>query len=136
MPAEQALRRIRREMAENPIVNVVLGSRPNPDQQDDLRRLNITANLQAGFRAIAGEAVADQLRLIPYEPGYKPDSGEICWIDLQGAPDIAEVVQRVLNFQALVIYEQDNDFIDSLVYYALFARVAAQSGTVFFPKNQ
>jgi len=135
MPAEQALRRIRREMAENPIVNVVLGSRPNPDQQDDLRRLNITANLQAGFRAIAGEAVADQLGLIPYEPGYKPDSGEICWIDLQGAPDIAEVVQRVLNFQALVIYEQDNDFIHSLVYYALFARVAAQRGTVFFRKT-
>lgn len=135
MPAEQALTRIRREMGENPVVNVVLGSRPNPDEQDDLRRLNITASLQGGFRAIAGDALTDQLRLIPYEPGYKPDSGEICWIDLQQAPDIRQIVQRVLNFQALVIYEQDNDFVDSLVYYALFARVAAQRGTVFFRKT-
>jgi len=107
-------------------VNVVLGSRANPNQQDDIRRLNITANLQAGFREIAGNALADQLRLIPYEPGYKPDAGEVCWLDLQGAPEIAEIVQRVLNFQALVIFEEDDDFIDSLVYYALFARVAAQ----------
>lgn len=135
MPAEQALRRIRRQMGGSPVVNVVLGSRPNPNEQDDLRRLNISANLQAGFRAIAGNALEDELRLIPYEPGYKPDSGEVCWIDLQQAPDIREIVRRVLNFQALVLYEQDNDFIDSLVYYALFGRVAAQRGTVFFRKT-
>ena len=135
MPAEQALRRIRREMADNPVVNVVLGSRPNPNEQDDLRRLNISANLQAGFRAIAGNALEDELRLIPYEPGYKPDRGEVCWIDLQQAPDVREIVQRVLNFQALVLYEENNDFIDSLAYYALFERVAAQRGTVFFRKT-
>lgn len=135
MPAEQALRRIRREMAANPPVNVVLGSRANPNQQDDIRRLNITASLQAGFREIAGNALADQLRLIPYQPGYKPDAGEVCWFDLQGAPEIAEIVQRVLNFQALVIFEEDDDFIDSLIYYALFARVAAQRGVVFFRKT-
>lgn len=135
MPAEQALRRIRREMVDNPVVNVVLGARPNPNEQDDLRRLNISASLQAGFRAIAGNALEDELRLIPYEPGYKPDSGEVCWVDLQQSPEIREIVQRVLNFQALVLYEQDDDFIDSLVYYALFARVAAQRGTVFFRKT-
>lgn len=135
MPAEQALRRIRREMGENQVVNVVLGARSNPNEQDDLRRLNISANLQAGFRVIAGNALEDELRLIPYEPGYKPDRGEVCWIDLQQAPEIRDVVQRVLNFQTLVLYEQDDDFIDSLVYYALFARVAARRGTVFFRKT-
>jgi hypothetical protein len=128
MPAEQALGRIRRDMGDSPVVNVVLGARPNPNQQDDLRRLNISANLQTGFRAIAGNALEDELRLIPYEPGYKPDSGEVCWIDLQQAPEIREIIQRVLNFQALVLYEQDDDFIDSLAYYAVFARVAAQRG--------
>ncbi len=135
MPVEQALRRIRREMAGPPPVNVVLGSRTNPNQQDDLRRLTITATLQASFREIAGNALADQLRLIAYEPGYKPDSGEVCWIDLQQAPEISEIVQRVLNFQALVIFEEDDDFIESLVYHALFARVAAQRGVVFFRKT-
>jgi hypothetical protein len=64
MPADQALRRTRREMGDNPVVNVVLGARPNPNEQDDLRRLNVTANLQAGFRAIAGNALEDELRLI------------------------------------------------------------------------
>src|SRR5271169_5746488 len=112
MPSEQALRRIRREMGDNPVVNVVLSARPTPNEQDDLRRLNISANLQAGFRAIAGNALEDELRLIPYEPGYKPDNGEVCWIDLQQAPEIRELVQRVLNFQALVLYEQDDDFIE------------------------
>jgi hypothetical protein len=135
MPAEQALRRMIREMGENPPVNVVLGSRSNPNQQDDLRRLNITANLQAGFRNIAENVLADHLRLIAYEPGYKADDGEVCWVDLQQAPGISEVVQRLLNFQALVIFEEDDNFIESLVYYALFARVAAQRGIVFFRKT-
>lgn len=132
MPAEQALRRIRREMGENPPVNVVLGSRMNPDAHDDLRRLNISANLQNGFREIATNALEDELRLIPYAPGYKPDSGEVCWIDLQEAPDVTTIVQRVLNFQALVIFQEDGEFLNSLAYYALFARVAANRGFVFF----
>jgi hypothetical protein len=135
MPAEQALRRIRRDVENNPAVNVVLGSRPNPNEQDDLRRLNISANLQAGFQEIAGNALENELRLIPYEPGYKLDSGEVCWIYLQHAAAVRNTVQRVLNFQALALYEQDNDFIDSLGYYALFARAVAQRGTVFFRKT-
>jgi hypothetical protein len=135
MPAEQALTQIIRAMAGNPPVNVVLGSRANPNQPDDLRRLNITAALQTGFRQIARGALADQIRLIPYTPGYKPDSGEICWLDLRQAPEISEIVRRLLAFQTLVIFEEDDDFIESLVYYALFARVAMQRGVVFFRKT-
>src|SRR6266404_2771826 len=99
MPANQALRQLQQDLEANPPVNVVLGSRGYDDAADDLRRLNIGDELQQEFQRIAREAVQGQFRLLEYEPGYKPDDREICWIDLQNVPNVAGIVQRVLQFQ-------------------------------------
>jgi hypothetical protein len=133
MPADQALRRVQQELSDNPPVNVILASRPYGQDEDNLQRLNIGAELQQQFQGIAREAVTGEIRLVEYEPGYKPDSGEIIWIDLEDAPTIGAIVGRISNFQDLVIFRENRgDFIDYLRYYALFARVAARRSVTLF----
>lgn len=133
MPVDKALRRVQQELADNPPANVILASRPYGEDEDNAQRLNIGAELQRQFQEIAKEAVAGEIRLLEYEPGYKPDSGEILWIDLEDAPAVGGTVERISNFQDLVIFHENrDDFIDYLRYYALFARVAARHSITLF----
>src|SRR5437588_7271393 len=130
MPLKEALdvlKQTQQDLDNTPPVNVVLGSRPlgqaPGEVADELRRLNIGDELQGQFQRIAKDAVHGELRLIEYEPGYKPDSGEICWIDLDEAPNVAAIVKRVSAFQNLVLFDGKQDqFTDNLAYYALLAR--------------
>jgi hypothetical protein len=135
MPPEQALRRIQRDMDANPPLNVILAARSRGQDEDDLRRLTLTAALQREFQTIATRAIRGELRLVPYEPGYKPDESELCWIDLALVQDALNVVRRISNFQALVIFAQEKEFIDALRFYVLYARVAGRTGIVFFRKD-
>jgi hypothetical protein len=133
MPANHALQRIQRELADNPPVNVVLASRPYGQDQDNLQRLNIGAELQQQFQRIAREGLTGEMRLLEYEPGYKPDSGEVLWIDLADVEPVRGVVERISNFQDLVIFQENRDeFLDYLRYYALFARIAARRSVTLF----
>jgi hypothetical protein len=95
MPVDEALRRVQQELSDNPPANVILASRPYGEDEDNMLRLNIGAELQRQFQQIAREAVAGEIRLLVYEPGYKPDSGEILWIDLEDAPAIGGTVERI-----------------------------------------
>jgi hypothetical protein len=136
MPADEALRHIQRDLADNPAVNVVLASRPYGQGEDDLRRLNIGQELQQGFQRIASRAVEGVLRLVEYAPGYKLDPDEVAWIDLGDAPNLAAVVQRVARFQDLVIFQQNaDDFLDYLAYYVLFARIGPRRAITLFRKT-
>lgn len=132
MPANDALRRIRRELAANPPVNVVLASRQHGEDEEELERLNIGTDLQTQFLAIAQDAVSDELRLVEYTPGYKPDEGEISWIDLEDAPSVQQVCERISNFQNLVVFDGAEAFLDRLKYYALFARVGTRRAVTLF----
>jgi hypothetical protein len=133
MPANQALRRVQQELAGNPPVNVVLASRRYGEDEDNLQRLNIGGELQQEFQQIAREAVGGEIRVVRYEPGYKPDAGEIIWINLQDAPTVGGMVERISNFQDLVMFQENRgDFIEYLRYYTLFARVAARRSVTLF----
>jgi hypothetical protein len=132
MSTEEALRRIQQELAADPPVNVILASRPYGQDEDSLQRLNIGAVLQRQFQGVARMSVSGEIRVVEYEPGYKPDSGEIVWIDLADAPIVKGIVERIQNFQDLVIFENQDEFVDYLKYYALFARVAARRSVTLF----
>jgi hypothetical protein len=132
MSTEDALRRIQQELADNPPVNVILASRPYSQDEDNLQRLNIGAELQQQFQGIARESVIGEIRVVEYEPGYKPDSGEIVWIDLEEAPTVGGIVERIQHFQDLVMFENHDEFVDYLRYYALFARVGARKSVTLF----
>lgn len=134
--ALRALQETQQDLDNNPPVNVVLGSRPPGQEADDLRRLNIGDELQRQFQRIARNAVHGELRVVEYEPGYKPDSGEICWIDLEEAPNVAAMVKRIAAFQNLVMFDgQQDQFTDNLAYYALLARATAMRNVALFRKT-
>jgi len=132
VPANQALRRVQRELDGNVPVNVVLASRRYNENEDNLERLNIGGELQQQLHRIAQEGVAGEIRLVEYEAGYKPDSGEILWISLNDAPAIRGAVDRISHFQDLVLFDENREFLDDLRYYALFARVAAHRNVTIF----
>jgi Domain of unknown function (DUF4868) len=135
MPPELSWRRMQRDMVANPPVNIVLAARRNVAEPEELQRLNITAALQQDFRGILDGIAGDNFRLIEYTPGYKPDSNEILWVDLHALPDISAIVGRIANLQALVLFDEDEGFVDALAYYALLARLNNNRGLVFFRKT-
>lgn len=136
MPVEQALRQLQEELAGDVVPNVVLASRPFGGEQDDFRRLNISPEVQQSFLEIARDNVQGEWRLVPYEPGYKPDTHELCWIDLQAGPGVAETVTRISAFQNLVLFQnEDAAFLDYLQFYALFVRVSAHRSVILLRKS-
>jgi hypothetical protein len=120
-------------MAGDPVVNVLLASRPlGAQDEDDVRRMNIGGGLQESFQRIAREAVEGELRLVEYNPGYKLDPDEIAWIGLDEAENVRTAVDRIARFQDLVIFRPNDDgFLDYLAYYGLFARVGPRTVTLF-----
>jgi hypothetical protein len=137
MPAEEAFQLIQKDLRQHHPFNVVLASRRFGEEEDEIRRLNLGDELQRDFEQIARDAIALQgdVRLIAYQPGYKPDQGEVVWLDLARAPLAAAVVERISNFQNLVMFQQSQDiFMNHLQYYALRARINPERRLVFFRK--
>ena len=132
----QALKQTQQDLDSNPPLSVVLGSGTYGQDEDDLRRLNIGQDLQRQFQKIARDAVRGELRLVEYEPGYKPDSGEICWIDVLQANSVGRMVKRITSVHNLVMFDGSRgQFLDDLAYYALFARATATRNVVLFRKT-
>jgi hypothetical protein len=133
MPADQSFQRIQQDLGNNPPVNVVLASRRFDEDEDNLQRITLGADLQQRFQRIATDGVTGQFRLLEYEPGYKPDSDEVLWIDLDDSERIGQVVSRVAAFQDLPLFEGNRDeFLEYLKYYVIFARVSPRRHVTLF----
>src|SRR4029077_9636272 len=98
MPPLHALERLSRALANNPDVNVVVASEPNPEAGIAIQRLNLRQDLAAEFRTTAQGAmprVDEDLALRAYEPGYNPEPHELSYVELAENEQIAEQVRQV-----------------------------------------
>jgi hypothetical protein len=133
MPALQSLQTLAPALAGNPAVAVVLAA--EPEEEVVIQRLNLGANLAADFLAAARDSVPvanQEVRLRPYEPGYKPDSDEITYVELARNAAIAQQVEAFSQVQQAELFHEDEDVIDNLRFYAIVASPNARRRAVFF----
>jgi hypothetical protein len=132
MPAEQALASLAAVFANDPETNVLLVSQPADEALT--QRLNLDDALSADFRIVALDScsnAAANLRLRPYDPGYKPDSDELSYIDLSTDAELANRIREFTAVQQAELFREDDAVIDALRFYAIVVSPSARRHAVF-----
>jgi Kiwa KwaB-like protein len=130
MPPLEALRSLRDAIADNPTVGVLLAS--EPAQQVVLQRLNLRQELAAEFVSTARDAVpADDIVLRQYDPGYKPDRNEICYVELENHDNLQELLRAISQVQQAEIFRERDEIVDHLRFYAIVVSPSARRHAVF-----
>jgi hypothetical protein len=97
-----------------------------------LQRLNLRQELAGEFLAVGRDAVpADDVVLRPYNPGYKPDRNEICYVDLEHQDDMQELLRSISQVQQAEIFRERDEIVDHLRFYAIVLSPSARRHAVF-----
>lgn len=131
MPPQQAIQSLGQALANNPAVSVLVASEPSADLV--LQRLNLREDLSAEFLAATQAATPDaNMVLRPYDPGYKPDQNELCYLDLAANEGMAELIQQISQVQQAEIFREQDEMVDHLRFYAIVVSPSARRHAVFF----
>jgi len=131
MPPQQAIQSLGQALANNPAVSVLVASEPAADLV--LQRLNLRQDLSAEFLAAAQAANPDgNMVLRPYDPGYKPDQNELCYLDLAANEAMGELIQQISQVQQAEIFREEDEMVDHLRFYAIVVSPSARRHAVFF----
>src|SRR6185437_11947898 len=130
MPPLEAIRNLRGAIVDNPAVGVLLASQP--EQEVVLQRLNLRQELATEFLMAARGAVpADDVVLRAYDPGYKPDRNEICYVELEDHEDMQELLRSISQIQQAEIFRERDEIVDHLRFYAIVLSPSARRHAVF-----
>lgn len=133
MPALESLQGLAQAFAGNPAVTVLVAA--EPEENVLIQRLNLREDLAAEFLSAARDSVPpanQEVRLRPYEAGYKPDADEITYIDLSQNAAIAAQITEFSQVQQAELFHEDDEVIDSLRFYAIVVSPSARRRAVFF----
>lgn len=131
MLPQQAIQSLGQALANNPAVSVLVASEPAADLV--LQRLNLRQDLSAEFLAVVQAANPDaNMVLRPYDPGYKPDQNELCYLDLAANAAMAELIQQISQVQQAEIFREEDEMVDHLRFYAIVVSPSARRHAVFF----
>jgi hypothetical protein len=134
-PDQQALARLSQALANNPAVNVVVASEPDPEAGVVIQRLNLRQDLAMEFAASAQNSmpvVDDDLVLKRYDPGYKPEAHELSYIELAENERVAEHVRQISQVQQAELFRENDRIVDHLRFYAIVVAHTARQRAVFF----
>jgi hypothetical protein len=133
MPPQESLQSLAQALVGNPAVTVVLAA--EPENEVLIQRLNLTDELSAEFLSAARHSapgVGREVRLRPYEAGYKPDADEIVYVDLAQNEAISAQIQAFTQVQRAELFHEDEEVIDSLRFYGIVVSPSARRRAVFF----
>lgn len=100
--------------------NVVVATSPRRDEEVELHRLSLTADLAEDFRDAAYGVLPDdedEVMLVPYDPTYRPQAHEVMFLTLDDAPEIAEVVELAADVSAAPQFTADDTLVRQLRFY-------------------
>jgi hypothetical protein len=131
MPPQQAIQSLAQVFAGNPAVNVLVAA--EPQAQLVIQRLNLRQDLAVEFLSAASAASPDgNMVFRPYDPGYKPDANELCYIDLDRHEAIAEQIRQFSQVQQAELFREQDEIVDHLRFYAVVVSPTARRHAVFF----
>jgi hypothetical protein len=131
MPAQDAIQSLGPALAGNPAVNVLVAAEPGAELV--IQRLNLQQDLAAEFLAVTRTANPDaNVVFRPYDPGYKPEWNELCYLDLATHGDIAEITRQISQVEQAELFRERDDIVDHLRFYAIVVSPTARRHGVFF----
>ncbi|HKZ02317.1 MAG TPA: Kiwa anti-phage protein KwaB-like domain-containing protein [Pyrinomonadaceae bacterium] len=133
MPANQAIQSLVQSLTGDPGVTVLVAA--EPEETIVIQRLSLRQDLAAEFLSAAKDSVPSgnqEVRLRPYEAGYKPDPDEITYVDLVQNQVIADQIREFSQVQQAALFHEDDEIIDSLRFYAIVVSPTARRRAVFF----
>jgi hypothetical protein len=101
------------------------------DGQIDYRRFNIGDSLSEEFRTFIQKVIDanrrdyqnHDIRVLPYDPGYKPEPDEIEWLKCQDSPWLSSLLAQIPNPSNIELFEDsERDIVKDLRFYILFAK--------------
>lgn len=100
--------------------NVVVATSPRRDEDVELHRLALSAELADKFSAAAYNVLPDdedEVILVAYDPTYRPQSHELMFLALDDAPEIAEMVEFAADVSAAPQFSPDDKLVRQLRFY-------------------
>jgi hypothetical protein len=131
MPVEDAIKTLSAMLRVNPSANVLIAA--DPDDDLVLQRLTVTDALAREFLATARTACEnmDKMEFLPYDPGYKPETDQRFYIELEDYPDILETVNQLAQILQAELFSEDEEVLDTLRFYAIIVSTQNDSEAIF-----
>lgn len=130
MSADVGLNELKGFMRESTRANILMVA-AGDGGEFDFQRLTLTRTLSEEFCQNALSVVDNEYLLHKYEPGYKPDDDELCYLPL-GEPSLAQdVIDGVSKFDKAALFREHDDFIDNLKFYAVIVDNRKQQAVFF-----
>jgi hypothetical protein len=96
----------------------------------DFQRLTLARTLSEEFCQNVLSVVDNEYLLHKYEPGYKPDDDELCYLPLEPGL-VKDVIDGVSKFDKAALFREDDEFIDNLKFYAVIVDNRKQQAVFF-----
>lgn len=112
-------------------VSLGVGAISSDEQVINYRRFNIGDSLSDEFRSFIQKVIDSNhrdyqnhnVRLLSYDPGYKPDSDEIEWLKYSDSPWLSNLIGHIPSPVNIDLYDpSERDIEKSLRFYILFAK--------------
>jgi hypothetical protein len=107
---------LRRARTVNLLVASEVDGRDNPPV---IQRLNIHEDVAAQFLGVAQESLPAEATLRAYDPGYKPETTELCYVEYEDQDYVSSLVDTLHQVDQAELFSEDEDFIKKLRFYAI-----------------
>ncbi|MCJ7766903.1 DUF4868 domain-containing protein [Candidatus Bathyarchaeota archaeon] len=130
MTADDALNGLKDFMRKPSRANILMAA-GGDSGNFDFQRLTLTDALSEEFRQNVLSVVDNDYSLRRYEPGYKPDDDELCYLSLSGPSLFKDVIDGVSKFDQAALFKEDDGFIDNLRFYGVIVDNRTQQAIFF-----
>jgi hypothetical protein len=136
MTAEESLQDLLQFMKTAKKASLLMGaeSGDEPDAELDVQRVQLKTTLASEFvedaRSLVDE-MADDPVLLEYDPGYKPDAHELCYVKLDAMELVKSIIEDASMMEQVELFDEDEDFIGRLRFYAVVVEGKSDSAIFF-----
>lgn len=89
------------------------------DDQPLLQRLSLHENVALDFLGVARAAALEAGNLRAYDPGYKPEPGEIVWVPLSDIEGASNLIADLGRIDQAELFAANDEVVRHLRYYAI-----------------
>ena len=130
MPADVELNELKHFMKEQTRANILMAA-GGDGREFDFQRLTLTRTLSEEFSHNALSVVNNEYTLHKYEPGYKPENDELCYLPIAELDIVKTVMDGVSKFDKAGLFREDDETIDNLRFYAVIVDDRKQQAVFF-----
>lgn len=136
MTAEMTLQALLRFMKTARNASLLMGAESGDKTETELivQRVQLKTTLATEFvedaRSLVNELAEDPV-LLEYDPGYKPDAHEICYVSLNAMKPVKSIIEEVSTVDQAELFDEDEDFIGRLRFYAIIVEGKSERAIFF-----